>query len=233
MRHRVKGRKLNRTASHRIATFRALATALLREKKIRTTIAKAKELRSFVEPLISRAKTDSVANRRNVARYIQDKEILKELFNEIVPKIGDRPGGYTRVVKLGRRQGDGAEMAIIELVDYNDVNSKPQVPKAETKEEIIEDANVVEETVAEKTEVTDDAKVEETKSEDVKEETTEEVKAEEVIEDANVVEETVVEKTETTATESKDEAEVKEESTEEVKAEEASETKEEDKKEDK
>jgi len=195
MRHRVKGRKLNRTASHRVATFRALATAILREKKIKTTVAKAKELRTFVEPLISRAKNDTVANRRNIARHIQDKDILKELFNEIIPKIGDRPGGYTRVVKLGRRQGDGAEMAIIELVDYNDVNSKPKAKKAEAKEEVIEDANVVEETVteetteeevvAEETETVEETKVEEAKVEEVKEETTEEVKAEETTEEAS------------------------------------------------
>jgi len=183
MRHRVKGRKLNRTASHRVATFRALATALLREKKIKTTVAKAKSLRGFVEPLISKAKNDSVASRRLVARQIHDKEIVKELFNEIVPKIGDRPGGYTRVVKLGQRQGDGAEMAIIELVDYNDVNSKPKAKKAEAKEEVIEDANVVEETVTEETEapkeeeVVEEAVAEETEVKE--EETTEEVKAEE------------------------------------------------------
>lgn len=222
MRHRVKGRKLNRTASHRVATFRALATALLREKKIRTTIAKAKELRSFVEPLISRAKTDSVANRRNIARHIQDKEILKELFNDIIPKIGDRPGGYTRVVKLGRRQGDGAEMAIIELVDYNDVNSKPKAPKVEVKEDAIEDANVIEETVVEETKVIEGTVEEETKAEDVKEKVVEEAKAEDVKEE--VVEEVKVE-------------EIKEETVEEVKAEEkpeeTSETKDEDKKEDK
>lgn len=179
MRHRVKGRKLNRTASHRVATFRALATALLREKKIRTTVAKAKELRGFVEPLISRAKTDSVANRRNIARHIQDKIILKELFSEIIPKIGDRPGGYTRVVKLGRRQGDGAEMAIIELVDYNDVNSKPKEKKAEVKEEVIEDANIVEETVVEEKSAKEVGAVEETN----------EVKAEETIEEAPEVKE--------------------------------------------
>jgi len=177
MRHRVKGRKLNRTASHRVATFRALATAILREKKIKTTVAKAKELRTFVEPLISRAKNDTVANRRNIARHIQDKDILKELFNEIAPKIGDRPGGYTRVVKLGRRQGDGAEMAIIELVDYNDVNSKPKDKKSEVKEEVIEDANVVEETVVEET--TEEEVVAEETVEEAKVEKTEEVKAEE------------------------------------------------------
>lgn len=185
MRHRVKGRKLNRTASHRVATFRALATALLREKKIRTTVAKAKELRGFVEPLISRAKTDSVANRRNIARYIQDKDILKELFSEIIPKIGDRPGGYTRVVKLGRRLGDGAEMAIIELVDYNDVNSKPKAKKADVKEEVIEDANVVEETVAKEVVVEETKTLEESKGE----EATEDVKVEEATEKSSKTDE--------------------------------------------
>ena len=144
MRHRVKGRKLNRTASHRLATLRALATALLREKKIKTTVAKAKEARVFVEPIITRAKNDSVASRRIIAKDIQDKEVLKELFNEIIPKIGDRPGGYTRVVKLGRRLGDAAEMAIIEFVDYNDIVERKKPKKAKT-----EDAKVIEETVVE------------------------------------------------------------------------------------
>ena len=183
MRHRVKGRKLNRTASHRLATFRALATALFREKKIKTTVAKAKSLREFAEPLISKAKNDTVASRRLVARQIQDKEILKELFNEIAPKVGDRPGGYTRVVKLGQRQGDGAEMAIIELVDYNDVNSKPKAPKVKVKEEAIEEATVIEETTTEEV-VAEEAEVTEEKVEEVKEEAAEEVKAEETKEEA-------------------------------------------------
>lgn len=180
MRHRVKGRKLNRTASHRLATFRALATAIIREKKIKTTLAKAKELRGFIEPLVSRAKVDSVANRRFIARHIQDKEVLKELFSEIIPKVGDRPGGYTRVVKLGMRQGDAAEMAIIEFVDYNDVNSKPKSKskKVTSKKEEIKDAVVVEESTNEVVE----EKVEATDSE-VQTETTEE-KKEEVLEDS-------------------------------------------------
>ena len=182
MRHRVKGRKLNRTASHRLATFRALATALFREKKIKTTVAKAKSLREFAEPLISKAKNDTVTSRRLVARHIQDKEILKELFNEIIPKIGDRPGGYTRVVKLGQRQGDGAEMAIIELVDYNDVNSKPKATKAKVKEEDIEEATVVEETT---TEETSEEVIAEEKVEEVKEDAAEEVKAEETKEEVS------------------------------------------------
>ena len=181
MRHRVRGRKLNRTASHRLATFRALATAIVREKKIRTTVAKAKELRTFIEPLVTRAKVDTVANRRHIARFIQDKEVLKELFSEIMPKIGDRPGGYTRVVKLGRRRGDAAEMAIIEFVDYNDVNAKEKTLKVESNEEVIEDANVVEETVTEEVVEENTEEVSETTEEvveDVKEKTTEEVKDE-------------------------------------------------------
>ena len=161
MRHSVKGRKLNRTKSHRQATMRALASALLKHKKIRTTLAKAKETRMFVEPMITKAKVDSVANRRHIARDINDRAIVQELFNEIVPKVGDRPGGYTRVVKLGQRLGDAAEMAIIELVDYSEVaDKKPRkkkekkeespvetfAPKEEVKEDEVQDAEVVEET---------------------------------------------------------------------------------------
>lgn len=189
MRHRVKGRKLGRTAAHREATLRALATALLRHKKIKTTVAKAKELRTYVEPLITKAKVDSVANRRHVARFIKDKEIVKELFGEIVEKIGDRPGGYTRIVKLGQRKGDAAEMAIVELVDYSDVAAEPKpkkVKKAEMKqEEKVEDAVVVEETVEE----TASEETEETKAEEsTVEEKAEEVKPEEKAEAAETEE---------------------------------------------
>ena len=134
MRHRIKGRKLGRTASHRTATLRSLATALIKHKKITTTLAKAKQTRLFVEPIITKAKNDTVHARRLIAKDIQDKDTLKELFAEVVPKIGDRPGGYTRVVKLGNRVGDAAEMAIIELVDYNDLaEKKASKPKKQTK----------------------------------------------------------------------------------------------------
>lgn len=133
MRHRVKGRKLKRTSSHRRATLIALATALLKHKKIKTTIAKAKELRTFVEPIITKAKTDSVAARRYVYNDIKDRDLIKELFGDIVAKIGDRPGGYTRIVKLGQRKGDAAELAIIELVDYSGI-VKPKAPKKEKAE---------------------------------------------------------------------------------------------------
>ncbi|MBK8945625.1 MAG: 50S ribosomal protein L17 [Ignavibacteriae bacterium] len=134
MRHRVKGRKLGRTASHRTATLRALAIALIKHKKITTTVAKAKQLRLFFEPMVTKAKEDTVHARRLVARDINDKDIIKELFTEVAKKIGDRPGGYTRIVKLGNRLGDAAEMAIIELVDYNDINSnKTKTPKKKTE----------------------------------------------------------------------------------------------------
>lgn len=120
MRHLIKGRKLGRTASHRKATLSALAVALIHERRITTTIQKAKELRSYVEPLITRAKVDSTHNRRQVFSKLNDKYAVTELFEEVGPKAKDRPGGYTRVLKIGFRQGDATEMAVIELVDYND-----------------------------------------------------------------------------------------------------------------
>jgi large subunit ribosomal protein L17 len=129
MRHRVKGRKLSRTASHRKATMRALTMALVKEHRITTTIAKAKELRKFVEPLITRAKEDNLLNRRMVFSALQNKETVKKLFSEIGPQSVDRPGGYTRVIKLGFRQGDGAEMAVIELVDLNDIKPEGKTTK--------------------------------------------------------------------------------------------------------
>ncbi len=121
MRHQNRIKKLGRTAAHRKATLAALGSALIEHKRIETTLPKAKALRSFVEPIINRAKEDTTANRRQVFRRLQSKEAVKELFGDIAASVGDRPGGYTRVVKLGLRQGDGAEMAVIELVDYNDV----------------------------------------------------------------------------------------------------------------
>ncbi|MDI6765767.1 MAG: 50S ribosomal protein L17 [Bacteroidota bacterium] len=140
MRHRKSGRKLKRTASHKKATLIALATALLRNKKIKTTLAKAKEARVYVERLITRAK-NAVANegekknihaRRMISRYIKDREVVKELFKEIAPKVAARQGGYTRVVKLGQRYGDGAEVAVLELVDFN-TGQEPKKPADKTK----------------------------------------------------------------------------------------------------
>ncbi len=121
MRHQKKRHRLGRAKGHRTRTLQALSGALIAHKRITTTEAKAKALRPFVEPLITRAKHDSQHNRRQVFRRLQDKHAVTELFNEVAVEVGDRPGGYTRVVKLGRRDGDGAELAMIELVDYNDV----------------------------------------------------------------------------------------------------------------
>ncbi len=143
MRHRKAGRKLKRTASHRKATLIALSTALLRHKKIRTTVAKAKETRPYVEKIITRAKnavareagskTKDVHARREISRSIKQREVVQELFAEIAPKVLSRPGGYTRVVKLGQRHGDGAQVAVLELVDYNTgVQPAKAAPKAKT-----------------------------------------------------------------------------------------------------
>jgi large subunit ribosomal protein L17 len=140
--HNRKGRKLGRTASHRKATLSALATSLLRHKKIRTTLAKAKEARIVVEKIITRAKnavakeTEAVKNihaRREVARLINDKDVVKMLFADIAQKVAGRPGGYTRVVKLGQRQGDGAQVAILELVDYNIAQEEKKVVKKQDR----------------------------------------------------------------------------------------------------
>ncbi len=129
MRHRVKGKGLSRTTAHRKATFRSLTKALVREHRIVTTVTKAKELRRFVEPLITRSKEDNNLNRKVVFSALQDKETVKSLFTEVGPAVGNRPGGYTRVIKIGHRQGDGAEMAVIELVDFNDVQPEGKETK--------------------------------------------------------------------------------------------------------
>lgn len=134
MRHRVRGRKLGRTASHRAALLRSLATSLFRHKRIKTTIAKAKEARSYAESLITKAKKNDLHARRIISEVIKDRKVLKELFDEIVPKVGDRPGGYTRVVRLGRRLGDAAELAILELVDFNEVANETAAEQKEKRE---------------------------------------------------------------------------------------------------
>jgi large subunit ribosomal protein L17 len=121
MRHRKKGKKIGRTSSHRKRTLQALSNALIENKRITTTVAKAKALRPFVEPLITRAKEDTQHNRRQVFRHLQSNDAIEELFGEVSERVGDRPGGYTRIIKLGQRSGDGAELAMVELVDYNDV----------------------------------------------------------------------------------------------------------------
>lgn len=121
MRHGKKTKHLSRTAPHRHAMMANMACSLIEHKRINTTTAKAKALRVYVEPLITKSKVDTTHNRRLVFAKLRDKLAVSELFREIAPKVGDRPGGYTRVIKLGSRQGDHAEMAMIELVDFNDV----------------------------------------------------------------------------------------------------------------
>jgi len=123
MRHGKKVNHLGRKSAHRKALLRNLAIALIEHKRINTTLAKAKALRKFVEPLVTKSKTDSMHSRRVVFSYLQNKEAIKELFGIVGPKVGERPGGYVRVIKTGFRKGDGAEMAMIELVDFNDVYS--------------------------------------------------------------------------------------------------------------
>ena len=117
MRHRKKGRKLQRTASHRRAMLRNLATSLFRHERIQTTTAKAKELRPYAERLITLARRGDLHARRLVARKIQDREVLGKLFDEISSRYAERPGGYTRILKLGNRKGDAAEISLIELVN--------------------------------------------------------------------------------------------------------------------
>ncbi len=160
MRHRVKGNHLGRTYSHRLALLKSLTTALILHKKIKTTVAKAKEARTFIEPLITKAKEDSVANRRFIARFVNDKDAVKELFGDIREKILDRKGGYLRIVKLGNRRGDAAEVAILEFVDYNTGGTVKEHKKevVETKKTTtvdkakVQDATVIEETVNKPTE---------------------------------------------------------------------------------
>ena len=131
MRHNKKFNHLGRTADHRAALLSNLAVALIQHKRITTTLAKAKALKKYVEPLITRSKNDTTNSRRVVFRYLQNKEAVTELFKEISVKVADRPGGYTRVIKLGTRQGDAAQIAFIELVDYDENMAK--APKAEAK----------------------------------------------------------------------------------------------------
>ncbi|MCE2786613.1 MAG: 50S ribosomal protein L17 [Bacteroidota bacterium] len=120
MRHGKTVNHLGRTASHRKALLSNMATSLIIHKRITTTLAKAKELRKYVEPIITKGKEDSTNSRRVVFSYLQNKDAVKELFSAVAPKVGERPGGYTRILKLMNRKGDNAEMAIMELVDFNE-----------------------------------------------------------------------------------------------------------------
>ncbi|WP_304310646.1 50S ribosomal protein L17 [Phocaeicola plebeius] len=130
MRHNKKFNHLGRTASHRNAMLSNMACSFIKHKRITTTVAKAKALKKFVEPLITRSKDDTTNSRRVVFSNLQDKYAVTELFKEISVKVADRPGGYTRIIKTGHRLGDNAEMCFIELVDYNENMAKTAAKKA-------------------------------------------------------------------------------------------------------
>ena len=166
MRHNKKFKHLSRTASHRQSLLANMAISFIMHKRITTTLAKAKALKKYVEPLITRSKNDTTTSRRVVFRYLQNKYAVTELFKEISTKVADRPGGYTRIIKLGTRQGDAAEMAFIELVDYDENMAK--TPKAAKKtrrsrrsKAEAEDTSVVETTAEETVSAVETAETEE------------------------------------------------------------------------
>ncbi len=132
MRHNRKINHLGRKSGHRKAMLANMASSLIIHKRIETTLAKAKALRVYVEPLITKSKDDSTHSRRTVFSYLKQKEAVSELFRTVAPKVADRPGGYTRIIKLGFRQGDAAEMAFIELVDFNEATTAEQKVEKKT-----------------------------------------------------------------------------------------------------
>lgn len=186
MRHGKKVNHLSRTHSHRSAMLSNMACSLISHKRINTTVAKAKALRVFVEPLITKSKTDSTHSRRTVFSYLKDKEVVSELFRDVAPKVADRPGGYTRIIRLGNRLGDNAEMCLIELVDFNEIYTKEvkkttrrskrgaTKPAKETTEKTDETPVAEVKEVEAQTEVAEDAKTESDSTPDTTEESAEE-----------------------------------------------------------
>ena len=201
MRHNKKFNHLGRTSAHRKAMLANMASSLIGHKRISTTLAKAKALRKYVEPLITKSKSDTTHSRRVVFSYLQDKDAVSELFREIAGKVADRPGGYTRILKTGNRLGDNAEMCIIELVDYNETmlaakeeTAKPKkrrsrrggAKKVETAESVTETA------VADEVEVVEDVQP----LEDTEAVAETEVKAEDEAEEPKVEKDSAEEKKE-------------------------------------
>jgi len=204
MRHGKRFNHLGRTTPHRKAMLSNMASSLILHKRINTTVAKAKALRRYVEPLLTKSKTDTTHSRRVVFSYLQDKESVKELFDEVSEKIAARPGGYTRIIKMGNRLGDNADMCMIELVDYNELMLEEKEPKkAKTRrsrrskkstEGEAKDKSTTEEVKAEKVETTnEEVKEEKAKEEDVK-----------AVEEKVVEEKAVEEKSKEIKAESKD-----------------------------
>ena len=212
MRHGNKLNHLGRKSAHRKAMLSNMACSLIEHKRISTTIAKAKALRVYVEPLLTKSKTDSTHSRRIVFSYLQSKEVVSELFRDVAPKIATRNGGYTRIIRLGYRLGDNAEMCMIELVDFNEIYTNETVKKttrrsrrgggssesttndavvanAAVADEVVADKVVADEVVADEV-VADEVVAEEVAAEDV---VAEEVAAEEVVAEEVVAEEVVAE----------------------------------------
>jgi large subunit ribosomal protein L17 len=133
MRHGKKINHLGRQTAHRKSMLANMACSLIEHKRINTTVAKAKALKQFVEPMITKSKVDTTHNRRIVMARMRQKDAVTELFRDVAPKIGDRPGGYTRIIKLGNRLGDNADMAMIELVDYNEIYNADKATKKTTR----------------------------------------------------------------------------------------------------
>lgn len=194
MRHGKKHNHLGRKTAHRHAMLSNMACSLIEHKRISTTIAKAKALRVYVEPILTKSKDDSTHNRRTTFSYLKSKEAVTELFRTIAPKIADRPGGYTRIIRTGYRLGDNAEMCLIELVDFNEVytsgekktttrrsrrggSSATKKADAAPAAEVVEEAGVVEETPT--AEVVEEVKAEEAAPEAPEADATEEEKKEE------------------------------------------------------
>ena len=192
MRHRNKTNGLGRKAAHRKAMLANMATSLIMNKRIKTTVAKAKVLRTYIEPIITKSKNDTTNNRRTAFRYLRNKYAVTELFRNIAPKVAERPGGYTRILKLGNRPGDNAEICIIELVDFN-TTYNPNKEKTTKKRRSRRGGK--KKTTQQQNEVAQDnvQTTEETKTEEVVEETTqqEDVKKEEVIDNQEVSQEDV------------------------------------------
>ena len=162
MRHGKKINHLSRKTAHRKAMLANMACSLIEHKRINTTVAKAKALRQYVEPLITKSKNDTTHNRRIVFSNLRDKYAVSELFRDVAVKVGDRPGGYVRIIKLGNRQGDNASMAMVELVDYNEIYN----PKAKKKKSTRRRGGKKAATTAPAPEAAVEDKVEESKSQD-------------------------------------------------------------------
>lgn len=193
MRHGKKVNHLGRTASHRKALMANMASSLIKHKKITTTVAKAKALRTYVEPLITKGKEASTHNYRTVFAYLKDKEAVKELFTVVGEKVANRPGGYTRILKLGNRAGDNAEMAFIELVDFNeyftgfgeDKKSAAKKTRRGKSKTATADKKVAEKVVVETPAVTETAVEEVVPVAEVENPAVEEVTTSEIVADAN------------------------------------------------